>query len=149
MLNPILVIRIRSRCIPDPISGCHVWQGGKRAQGRYGHVNVAGKDQSAHRAIWIAAHGPIPAGLHVLHQCDNGLCCNLDHLFLGTPRVNMQDKERKGRGLGRLSAHEVRRIREALQADAFANRSQLARDFRAHRRTIQRIAKGNAYAHVK
>jgi hypothetical protein len=53
--------------------------------------------QNAHRAGWEIERGPVPDGLHVLHRCDNRLCCNLDHLFLGTHADNMADKVAKGR----------------------------------------------------
>lgn len=43
------------------------------------------------------AYGPIPQGKHVLHRCDNPACINPEHLFIGTHRDNMRDKETKGR----------------------------------------------------
>jgi HNH endonuclease len=51
----------------------------------------------AHRLAWIKAHGPIPAGMCVLHRCDNPPCINLDHLFLGTDLDNVRDMLSKGR----------------------------------------------------
>lgn len=33
----------------------------------------------------------------VLHTCDNVLCVNLEHLFLGTRDINNKDRARKGR----------------------------------------------------
>lgn len=43
------------------------------------------------RKTWIRHFGPIPEGLQVLHKCDNFLCVNLDHLYLGTAKQNTKD----------------------------------------------------------
>jgi hypothetical protein len=56
-----------------------------------------GKDVTVHRLVWEEANGPIPDGLHVLHRCDVPACCNIDHLFLGTPADNLRDQIAKGR----------------------------------------------------
>lgn len=74
----------------------------------------------AARKAWIAAHGPIPAGLEVMHDCDNPPCRNLEHVRLGTHADNMRDKAEKGRaprltgernGRARLSEHDARTLR--------------------------------------
>lgn len=51
----------------------------------------------AHRVSWEIMYGPVPAGLHVLHRCDNPPCINTNHLFLGTRSDNMTDAGIKGR----------------------------------------------------
>jgi len=49
------------------------------------------------RFIWEQMHGEIPKDMHVLHKCDNPLCINPEHLFLGTNLDNVKDKMKKGR----------------------------------------------------
>lgn len=51
----------------------------------------------AHRVSYELFVGPIPAGMHVLHHCDNPPCVRPSHLFLGDAKVNAQDRAAKGR----------------------------------------------------
>lgn len=81
---------------------CWQWLGSKSSKG-YG---VYGKPrQRAHRMVWELYYDKIPGGLMVLHKCDNPLCCNPKHLFLGTAGDNARDMAAKGRtGGGRRFA---------------------------------------------
>lgn len=56
-----------------------------------------GKSMPAHRASWTLHNGPIPAGMVIMHKCDNPPCCNPDHLKLGTRAENNKDAAAKGR----------------------------------------------------
>lgn len=51
----------------------------------------------AHRVSWTLLIGLIPREMHVLHKCDNPLCVNPDHLFLGNNQDNVRDKMQKRR----------------------------------------------------
>lgn len=76
--------------------GCWLWTGLKTAAG-YGRMGSMGEMRLAHRISYELYVGIIPDGLFVLHKCDNPPCVNPHHLFLGTAKVNAQDKVQKGR----------------------------------------------------
>lgn len=79
--------------------GCWEWQGNRNNMG-YGMCRPRGADQPkwpCHVLMWIYTHGTIPAGMHVLHRCDNAACVRPDHLWLGTHADNMKDKHAKNR----------------------------------------------------
>lgn len=78
---------------------CWEWRGyvHPTGYGQIGYDHKKGNVIHTHRAAWIVTHGEIEDGLWVLHKCDNRLCCNPDHLWLGTPKDNTQDMMSKGR----------------------------------------------------
>lgn len=80
----------------DKSGDCWLWQGA--TNGRYGHLSgEQGKTVYAHRVAFELSGEEIPAGLLVLHSCDNTLCVRREHLFLGTHKDNSQDMVTKGR----------------------------------------------------
>lgn len=84
---------------------CWNWLAGRNSGG-YGVFIVRGKNQKAHRVAWELTNGPLPPkngrwhGICACHRCDNRLCCNPNHLFLGTQQDNMLDCVGKGRHAG-------------------------------------------------
>lgn len=93
--------------------GCWEWTGSRTARDWHGvfvlktwplpPVRV-----TAHRYAWERVNGPVPAGMEVMHACDNPICVRLDHLSLGTHQENMRDASAKGR-LVRAAATHCRR----------------------------------------
>ena len=79
---------------------CWGWKG--CLQAGYGFLAHNKKQMNAHRVAYELFIGPIPEGLCVCHKCDNPVCSNPDHLFLGTKGDNLRDMTRKGRNVGNL-----------------------------------------------
>lgn len=95
--------------IPEPNTGCWIWTRGCSGDG-YGRLRVNGADVSTHRLAWSLANGAIPAGAHVLHNCDMPLCVNPAHLRLGSHAENMADKAQRQRGRwSQLSDDQIER----------------------------------------
>lgn len=81
-------------------SECWLWNGAKSgAVGgkNYGHILLNGHMTRAHRISYYIQNGVIPDGGVICHSCDNTLCVNPSHLWLGTQRDNMRDMISKGR----------------------------------------------------
>lgn len=96
--NGSVVERFWKKVAPGSVDVCWVWLG-SRNRGGYGQIRGDNGDvERAHRVAWRLSSAVIPAGLHVLHRCDNPGCVNPNHLFLGTNDDNIADMVTKNRG---------------------------------------------------
>lgn len=113
----------------------------------YGVIRVLHKNLYVHRLVYQSIYGQIPDGLFVCHSCDNRVCCNPRHFWLGTTQENTRDKVNKGRqhrpkgelsGTHKLTQMQVNSIRE-IYARKELNQYELAERFGVKQQNISRI----------
>ena len=129
--------------------GCHNCTSHKPNTRGYPTIMKDGIKTTVARHIYIATRGNIPAGALLCHTCDNRRCINPEHLFLGTPKDNMQDMSKKGRnaklfgernGNSKLTEKQVLEIIEDLKT---MNCSEVGRKRNVPIRTVNGIKNGN------
>lgn len=129
--------------------GCWNCLGGVGSHG-YRSIGYKGKDLLAHRVSYEFFFGDIPPDLQVLHKCDNRLCVNPDHLFLGTQKDNMVDCSNKGRaknGNSKLSENDVRALRKCV-SDGTTQRA-TAKIFGLSQATVSEIVRGRVWRFIQ
>lgn len=123
--------------------GCWGWSGG--VSNGYGNVRGPGGNIYAHRARWEECYGEIPDGMCVLHNCDNPLCTNPDHLRLGTPVENMQDRKDRNRLHGSTLTFELATEIRGYFNNGLATPYELSRIFKVTPATIYRVLSNKEY----
>lgn len=153
-MHPTTVASLFAKCIttggPD---SCWPWTG--RAPDRYGTISLGNQPTPTHRAAYLLCVGEIPDGLFVCHSCDNPLCCNPRHLFLGTHQQNVDDcvaKKRHSHGERHpdalLSEDDVREILAAKGSPRGTGR-RLAERFNIAPVTVSAIWARRIWKHVR
>lgn len=138
--------RFYSKILLPNEDGCMLWTGSKTlyGYGQFAHKKITTR---SHRFSYIFHIGEIPKNLLVCHKCDNPSCVAPDHLFLGTPRDNMLDKMKKGKGrwgshekngMSKLTLEKANYIRKLIKDDFFSL-TKIAEIFRVSDSVIHEI----------
>jgi hypothetical protein len=135
---------------------CWEWQGTK-GEGGYGQIMYNYQNKRAHRVAYELIFGPIPAGLILMHTCDNPRCVNPFHLKASTPGDNVRDCVCKGRhrtNPRRGGASPMSRMGDAgfervlsLYSTGLFNFKDLAPVLNVSRPSIESCLKGKTWSH--
>lgn len=139
---------------------CWEWQGCKNNTG-YGSMTVSQKTYSAHRIVFVLSNPGLisieaPSDKHlrqfVLHKCDNRLCCNPNHMFLGNYDDNNKDAKSKGRSnapkganhkSAKLTQEQANKIREIHKTGL--SFIAIGKMFNVHANNVSRVVRGKSY----
>ena len=126
---------------------CWEWTGAKNSNG-YGQILFNNRDMGAHRVSYLLNNGTIDNNLYVLHKCNNPLCVNPAHLYLGTPQDNMNDKLKAGRQRSKsiVSENQVKEIIALLKTNMTQNK--IAKIFSVSRGLIRDINTMRTWKHI-
>jgi hypothetical protein len=100
ILDDAIVQRFLSFVKKD--NDCWIWTGAANSCGR-ATFTIRDKSYVSARVMYKLHHNVDPENDKVCHTCDNPLCVNPEHLWLGTQIDNIKDrdsKERQNRPVG-------------------------------------------------
>lgn len=148
---------------PRPITfevdnrGCFNCTSHSKDRDGYASIKVNSKIQKMHRFIYEQCFGEIGVGLVVRHKCDNPTCINPEHLELGTPKENNDDKVKRGRcsslpgesnPSSKLTEEKVKEIKTLLlQGDLTL--TEIGKRFGVSRKAISKIRDGETWRSVE
>lgn len=134
---------------------CWLWYGSIDESG-YGRISLHRRPTPVARVVWLVCFGEeVPQGAQVCHRCDNSLCCNPTHLFLGTAKDNYHDAMRKGRmrwavgegnGQAKLTEWDVLEIRRRCASGE--NQHSIAADYGTSSSYISQVFRRKHWSHV-
>ena len=134
--------------------GCWIWTGCRAGNG-YGALKVNQRQYGAHQYAYLLFRGPLSDGAMVCHHCDNPLCVNPQHLFLGTALDNVRDMFSKGRqpirrgsaACSKLNESQVLEIRD-LAGRPGIKTAELAKRFGVKPATIRAVIRKRNWRHI-
>lgn len=135
-----LADRLLSRTTVDPVTGCHIWNGYRNADG-YGEIKVDGVKLKVHRVAYALHVGDLQPGMVVDHLCRNRACWRPEHL----EQVTNTENVRRG-DAAILTVSQVLDIKTRLADGEMP--TALARDYGVRPQTIWGIHRGARWSDV-
>jgi hypothetical protein len=148
-----IIKRFESRINKGNPDDCWEWIGRKDSNG-YGRIDIDKKPKLAHRIAFKIANGFDCES--VCHSCDNPPCCNPNHLWAGNPKLNAEDRDKKGRSkflkprkgsfnpASKLSEEQVKCILSSNEKGV-----ELAIKYDVSKTAIYKIRNGENWAYLK
>ena len=129
---------------------CWPWLGGINPDG-YGNFTYKGHTYGAPRVCWSIYWngGIIPESVEeTRHSCHKPICCNPNHLSIGSHLDNMRDRSLAGRSASKLQSKEVLDIR-TLYATGRHSITRLADQYDVSPSRISFILNHKSWLHVE
>lgn len=154
--------KLLKKLLVDPETGCWLWTGCTNFNKRrpndpgYGRIEINYRKYKVHRiSAWLYKGFSLESKLCICHHCDNPLCFNPEHLFVGTHADNMQDRASKGRGnhlrgedngSSKFTIEDIQEIDRLV--DSGLSKSAVGRQYKTSASYINRIYRRDWWKHV-
>lgn len=149
------VSRFHNKVERIPGFDCHFWSGAMTKNGYGKFADGKGSWILAHRQAYELKFGKIEKNLYACHKCDNKLCVNPDHIFLGTAKDNAVDRDKKKRrialkgedhGRSKLTSKDVNEIRMLYSSGS--STWELGKRYDVNHKTVQDIVNRKIWSHL-
>jgi len=133
---------------------CMEWLYGKFSDG-YGQFHIFGNNIRAHRFSYMCFNGIITSEQYVCHTCDNPICVNPYHFFIGDAELNSKDMVLKNRSLTGssnpnciLSDGDVLKIINNIESGKYIDLADISNDWNISQRRLRSILNGSRLNHI-
>lgn len=144
---------------PKNLNDCWIYNGCKSFDNGYGAFWLNNKNIGSHRFSYIIHNDFIKLNnkQFICHKCDNHMCVNPNHLFLGSPKQNSEDmvlKNRQARNYGSINGQaildeaDVKQILIDIYNNKYNNIQQICTTYQISYLTIHDILNNKTWKHI-